>query len=174
MFGKILVAVDKSESGRQVLETAIGMAKALDAQLMLIHAVSPVESSYPSPIFAVRGAYPMFRPDELDVQLKQWQSIQSESLVLLRSYRATALAAGIHTESAQVRGDAGHSICSMARTWNASLIVIGRRGQSGINELLAGSVSNYVQHHAPCSVLTVQGRPADLDEAAIMQAAISV
>ena len=174
MFGKILVAVDKSQSGQQVLQTAIELAKTLNAQIMLIHAVSPVDSSYPSPIFTVRGAYPMFRPDELDVQLKQWQEVQAESLTLLRSYRATALAAGIPTESVQVRGEAGHSICSMARTWNSSLIVIGRRGQSGLNELLTGSVSNYVQHHAPCSVLTVQGHPTDWNEAAAMQVAVSV
>lgn len=173
MFGKILVAVDRSESGGQVLNAAMGLAKTLNAHLMLIHAVSPVESSYPSPIFAVRGAYPMFRPDELDLQLRQWQAVQAESLKLLRSYRATALAAGIPTESVQVRGEAGHSICSMARSWNASLIVMGRRGQSGLNEFLTGSVSNYVQHHAPCSVLTVQGHP-DFDEAAVVQATVSV
>jgi nucleotide-binding universal stress UspA family protein len=173
MFEKILVAVDGSKAGEQVLDAAIRLAKTLNAHLMLIHAVSPVESSYPSPIFAVRGAYPMFRPDELDFQLKQWQAIQSESLALLRSYRATALAAGIPTESVQVRGEAGHSICSMARSWNASLIVVGRRGHSGLNELLTGSVSNYVQHHAPCSVLTVQGE-LNADAAATSQAAASV
>ncbi|MEO0350033.1 MAG: universal stress protein, partial [Cyanobacteria bacterium P01_A01_bin.15] len=41
--------------------------------------------------------------------------------------------------------------------WNADLIMMGRRGRSGFSELLLGSVSNYVMHHAPCSVLTVQG-----------------
>ena len=128
MFGKILVAVDKSERESQTFNTAMGLAKTLNAHLMLIHAVSPIESNYPSSAFVVRGAYPMFRPDELNLQLKQWQVVQTESLELLRSYRATALAAGVPTESVQVRGEAGHSICSMARSWNASLIVMGRRG----------------------------------------------
>ncbi|MBW4466079.1 MAG: universal stress protein [Pegethrix bostrychoides GSE-TBD4-15B] len=157
MFRKILVAFDQSNSAQQVVNAAIELAKPLNSHLMLIQAVSPVESSYPSPIFAVRGAYPIFTPDALDLQLKQWQAIQTESLSLLRSYRATALAAGVPTEAVQVRGEAGHSICSMARSWNASLIMMGRRGRSGLSELLSGSVSSYVQHHAPCSVLTVQG-----------------
>lgn len=172
MFEKILVAIDRSDSGQQVLNAAIGLASRLDGSLMLIHAVLPVESSYPSPIFAVRSFYPM-RPEELNLQLKQWQRIQTESLQLLQAYRTTAIAAGIPTESVQVRGEAGHSICSMARTWSANLIVLGRRKQRGLQELLNGSVSSYVQHHAPCSVLTVQGQP-DFDEAAAMQMALSV
>jgi hypothetical protein len=35
---------------------------------------------------------------------------------------------------------------------------MGRRGRTGISELLLGSVSNYVTHHATCSVLIVQGK----------------
>lgn len=165
MFRKILVAFDQSDSAQQVVNAAIELAKPLNSHLMLIQAVSPVESSYPNPIFALRGAYPIFTPDALDLQLKQWQAVQTESLSLLRSYRTTALAAGVPAEAVQVRGEAGHSICSMARSWNASLIIMGRRGRSGLNELLSGSVSSYVQHHAPCSVLTVQGA-FDSDEAA--------
>ncbi|NEO65320.1 MAG: universal stress protein, partial [Moorea sp. SIO4G2] len=37
------------------------------------------------------------------------------------------------------------------------LIVLGRRGLGGLKEMVLGSVSNYVVHHAPCSVLVVQG-----------------
>jgi nucleotide-binding universal stress UspA family protein len=44
-----------------------------------------------------------------------------------------------------------------AQIWHADLIVMGRRGVSGMHELFLGSVSNYVTHHAPCSVLVVQG-----------------
>lgn len=48
-------------------------------------------------------------------------------------------------------------ICDVARSWKADLIVLGRRGYSGVKELFLGSVSNYVLHHTPCSILTVQG-----------------
>ncbi len=44
----------------------------------------------------------------------------------------------------------------MARNCGADVIVMGRRGHSGLSELILGSVSNYVLHHAPCSVLIVQ------------------
>ncbi len=42
------------------------------------------------------------------------------------------------------------------RIGGADLIVLGRRGRTGLAEALLGSVSNYVLHHAPCSVLVVQ------------------
>ncbi|RMG10302.1 MAG: universal stress protein, partial [Cyanobacteria bacterium J055] len=40
------------------------------------------------------------------------------------------------------------------------LIIVGRRGRQGIEEAVLGSVSNYVVHHAPCSVLAIQGKSA--------------
>jgi len=46
-------------------------------------------------------------------------------------------------------------ICELAIDWNADLIMMGRRGRSGIAEFFLGSVSNYVLHHAPCSVQIV-------------------
>ena len=46
-------------------------------------------------------------------------------------------------------------ITDLAKSWDADLIVIGSHGRKGIGELILGSVSNYVSHHVPCSVLLV-------------------
>ena len=54
-------------------------------------------------------------------------------------------------------------ICDIASAWNADLIVMGRHGRLGLEELLMGSVSNYVTHHAHCAVL-VLGLPSDSRE----------
>jgi phage terminase large subunit GpA-like protein len=40
--------------------------------------------------------------------------------------------------------------------------MVGHRGRTGLSEFLLGSVSNYVMHHAPCSVLVVNNPKADL------------
>ncbi|MHC5743836.1 MAG: universal stress protein [Nostoc sp.] len=62
-------------------------------------------------------------------------------------------------ESSYQTGDPGTNICDLARSWGAGfLIVLGRRGLKGTAQTLAGSVSNHVVHHAPCSVLVVQGQ----------------
>ncbi|PSB56557.1 universal stress protein [Chamaesiphon polymorphus] len=43
-------------------------------------------------------------------------------------FESEATAAGISTEFTQHIGDPGKMICEVAKTWNANLIVIGRRG----------------------------------------------
>lgn len=48
------------------------------------------------------------------------------------------------------------TICKLAKSWEADLIVVGHQGMSPLQELARGSVSNYVMHYAPCSVLTIQ------------------
>ena len=50
------------------------------------------------------------------------------------------------------QGDPKDVVCQVADEIDADLIIMGRRGRSGLAELFLGSVSNYVLHHAPCSV----------------------
>lgn len=57
-------------------------------------------------------------------------------------------------------GSPERSICEIAQTWEADLIIVGSRGLTGIKEMFLGSVSNYVTHHAPCSVLIVRDKDA--------------
>lgn len=156
MFNRILVALDQSPLSEQVFEAGIETAKALNAQLMLVHVLSPVGSVFSNSTFAVYGAYPVLRED-VDFYVQQWRTKETQGLDFLKQKTDIATAAGISTEFTQILGDPGHSICTMARNWNASLILIGRRGFTGLGEFFVGSVSNYVTHHAPCSVLTIQG-----------------
>ena len=47
MFHKILVAIDTSEIGKQVFDTAMTLAKATGASLMLLHVLSSEEEGSP-------------------------------------------------------------------------------------------------------------------------------
>lgn len=156
MFDRILVALDQSPLSEQVFEAGVTMAKALNANLMLVHVLSPVGSVFSNSTFAVYGAYPVLRED-VDFYVQQWRTKETQGIEFLKQKTDLATAAGISTEFTQILGDPGHSICTMARNWNATLILIGRRGFTGLGEFFVGSVSNYVTHHAPCSVLTIQG-----------------
>ncbi len=156
MFQKILVALDRSDLNQQVFDAAITLAKTLNAHLMLVHVLSPIDG-FTSPIFSMPGTYPLVRED-VDFYLKQWRSKEAEGLAFLQAKTDVATAAGIPTEFTQILGDPGDAICKIARTWNANLILIGRRGYTGLGEFFIGSISNYVVHHAPCSVLTIQGQ----------------
>jgi nucleotide-binding universal stress UspA family protein len=172
MFHKILVALDQTDFSQQVFDTAISLAQTLDAQLMLVHVLSPLEASYPSPVFALSGVYPMLRTEDVEVHWQQWRMAETAGLEFLQSRTAVATAAGVTAEFTQALGDPGRAICALARTWEANLILIGRRGYKGLGEFFVGSVSNYVVHHAGCSVLTVQGN-IDLDQEAVATASVA-
>ncbi|NJL36466.1 MAG: universal stress protein [Leptolyngbyaceae cyanobacterium RM2_2_4] len=156
MFHKILVALDKSDMGASVLEKAVSLAKQMDACLMLLHVLSSDEDGSPVfPGFYGLEYYPGLHSDALDAYQRQWESYKQEGIDFLRLRTEEAIAQGIPTEFTQNAGSPGVTICNLAKTWGADLIVLGRRGRSSISELLLGSVSNYVLHHASCSVLTV-------------------
>lgn len=157
MFQRILVALDHSEACQAVFERAIELAKANQARVMLLHVISPIDEGVPSPMYPLPDSlYPMQHEALIQSSAQLFSQVEQAGLDMLRMRDATATAAGVRCEFTQHVGDPGTTICTIAQTWNANLIVMGRRGRSGISEFFLGSVSNYVMHHAHCSVLVVQ------------------
>lgn len=162
MFHKILVAVNNSEVTQQIFDQALSLAKATNAELMIMYVLSPFDERYPTPPgIATDGLYPPFTTDDVNYYLGQWESLKHEGMELLTLLTNQAIAQGVKVEYTQEFGDPGRMICEVARKAQADLIILGRRGLSGIKEFFLGSVSNYVLHHAHCSVLTVQGAIED-------------
>ncbi|HEY9606708.1 MAG TPA: universal stress protein [Allocoleopsis sp.] len=159
MFDKILVAMDNSESGQQIFEEALVLAKATKAQLMLLHVMSPDEEGYPNSLsYTSLDYYPELSDDLMKNYQKQWKRYERLGLKLLHSRVKEAEAEGVNAQFTQTPGNPGRVICQIASDWVTDLIIMGRRGRSGLGEMLLGSVSNYVAHHAPCSILIVQGK----------------
>ncbi|MGV0027075.1 universal stress protein [Phormidesmis priestleyi] len=157
MFHKLLVAVAQSEFDRQIFDEAIALANFNQAALMLLHVLSPFDEAYPGVAYpGIDGIYPGIHQTTMQTCLDQWKKLEQEGVTLLRSLTQEAIHAGVMTEFTQNFGDPGRVICEVARSWEADLIMVGRRGRVGLSEFFLGSVSNYVLHHAPCSVLTVQ------------------
>ncbi|WP_036477851.1 universal stress protein [Myxosarcina sp. GI1] len=163
MFDIILAAIDRSTANKRVFEEALSLAQATKAKLILLHVLSaeepdsPILSRYPT---VSRHHHYLHLDPEL-VRLadtmyhQQWKAFEAEGLKILRSFRDRAIAAGVTTEFSQITGHPSSTICDFASSCHAEVIVIGRRGFSQLKELLVGSVSNYVIHHAPCSVMLV-------------------
>jgi nucleotide-binding universal stress UspA family protein len=159
MYQKILVAVDQSETSQYVFEQGVFLAKASDAELMLLHVLSPLEDPYLSPVFTQPDTiYPSVQTAPIESYMREWEELKKQRLDWLRSLSDRAINAGVKAGFTQNLGDAGRIICEVARNWPADLIIVGRRGRTGISEFLLGSVSNYALHHAPCSMFIVQGR----------------
>jgi nucleotide-binding universal stress UspA family protein len=150
MFDKILVAIDETESSLAIFEQALALARVNKSDLMLLHVMTPFHENYLSdPYIGITpSAWPIFR--------EGWLEQEQAGLERLRTLEERSTAAGIKTEFTQNVGDPGKWICALASSWKADLIIVGRRGISGVSELLIGSVSNYVLHHAPCHVLALK------------------
>ena len=159
MFHKILVAMDTSAPAKDVFDEALFIAQASKASLMLLHVLSGEEQSRQNiPVLPRKDyyPYPVMSKKTLEFNQEQWQALEKQGLELLQSRTDEATLAGVNTEFIQSPGNPGQTICNVARTWGADLIVVGRQGLSGLSELALGSVSNYVLYNASCSVLTVQ------------------
>lgn len=157
MFEKILVAIDGSQSSHNVFKTALDIAKADNASLVLLHVLSfDEQNSLSIPMPTGLEYFQAADSDTLKIYREQWQTYEQHSLNLLKSLADRSTAEGIKTEVRQIAGGPGRQICEFAQSEDIDLIVMGHRGISALNELLLGSISNYVLHHAPCSVLTTK------------------
>ncbi len=159
MFSKILVALDDTPMSAKILSEALTLAQKLNAHLMLLHVLSPLDPNHfgiqPGGI-GIEGFYPILNEQAVNLYMKEWKAYEEQGVVQLQSYARSAAADGITVEFTQNVGDPGHVICQVSKTWGADLILMGRNRKSGISEIFLGSTSNYVLHHAPCSVLAVQ------------------
>ena len=174
MFKKILVAIDDSETNQHIFKQAISLALATDAQLILTHVILPFNEIYPEPGYiAVHGYHPTIHGETtIKHYMQRLEALEQKGMELLQSFAEKAEACGVKVEMIQPTGSPGFMICNVARNREVDLILIGRQGRTGLSEFFLGSVSNYVLHHAPCSVLTVQGLiHEDATDSLVMEAA---
>lgn len=155
-FNKILVPLVRSESTEAIFTQAIKLAQDNDSQLMLFHSVDWDMGEY-YPTFSAIGAEVDFSSTFAQAHQERLQSQLQESVDWLQTYVEQATALGIPSELKCQLGEPGTLIRDLAKDWNADLIVMGRRGLSGLKEVFLGSVSNYILHHAPCSILIIHG-----------------
>ena len=159
MISKILATIDSSERNQSVFDTAVSLAKATEASLMLLHILSETDPDYP--ILPTSAYYAVPKDNDDGIFYQTFDEYEQRKAEFLRDLAQQAIALGIDTEYAQLSGIPEWEICEVASAWSADLIVVGSRGLKGIKEMFVGSVSNYVTHHAPCSVLIVRSDRSD-------------
>ncbi|NMG59472.1 universal stress protein [Geitlerinema sp. P-1104] len=157
-FHKILVALDDSKSAPKVFRHALNTAVQDEAELMVFHCTTMQRVSESVPLMGtgigidLSSSKMMFEMQQEHLK-KEAERVQK----LLENYVSKAETEGVKVTPETKFGDPGSWICDVAQNWQADLIVLGRRGHRGLKEVLLGSVSNYVLHHANCSVMVVQG-----------------
>ncbi|MEM7062143.1 MAG: universal stress protein [Cyanobacteria bacterium P01_B01_bin.77] len=159
MIRKIVVGLDHSDLSLAALQQAIMFAQSCDAELKLTHVLVDGEPGAPQFSGYFGGSlYPSINSMVLDSYQTDWNHFVERSQAKLDQQVSEIAHMGVAVSGRLLYGNPGTMLCELAQTWNADLMVVGSRGLSGISELLIGSVSNHVLHHAPCSVLIVHSQ----------------
>ncbi|MBP7274847.1 MAG: universal stress protein [Kiritimatiellae bacterium] len=138
----ILVGIDFSPVQGRALDAATTLARAMDAELILIHVASaePDFVGYePGPEVVRESVAHLLRDHH-----RQLQDIESR----LRS-------AGVRVRALMVQGGISDKIIEEAGKLNAGWIVLGSHGHGALRHALLGSVTQAVIKHTPCPVIIV-------------------
>ena len=157
MFTKILVALDHGDTCGLIFQRSLELAKATGAELLFLSVLTPDGGGHlPLPDNSGLTSFNLGMQESLwDVYLKSYREYEIAATERLRNFVDRATEAGVRSQFKQINSDVGRGICEQAKTWPADLVMVGSHGRTGLGEMLLGSVSNYVMHHAPCSVLVI-------------------
>ncbi|PSB58633.1 universal stress protein [Chamaesiphon polymorphus] len=154
MLKKILVAIGDSAESQAILDAGLTLTEKFGAQMLILHVINPAIPTGFSPL--VGGMFPLVNSVAVEQYTKEWQEYEKMGIERLQAYAAQVKERGIEVEVSQNFGDSGRMICELAKNWSAEVIVMGRNQKSMLSEIFLGSTSNYVLHHAPCSVMVIQ------------------
>ena len=152
-YKRILVAVDQYKHSLTVFTEALDIAVKEKAQLFLLHVI---KQRTPDELMDRIGALGEVEQAESIRMLRQHNELESSrARTWLEELRKKAVDRGVDTLETVEIGDPAELICDIARRWDADLIVLGRTRRSSLLDRFIGSVTHYVIHHTPCSVLLV-------------------
>lgn len=142
---KILVGVDESEHSQKAFDLACFLAAKCNAGLLIANITEVIDTTE-------------IVEDELesvDISKKAEKELErGGNLPLLERYDSQAKDAGItDMKTLTTSGHVAEMILRIADLESVDMIVLGNRGLSAPKEFLLGSVSNYVSHHAKCTVV---------------------
>jgi nucleotide-binding universal stress UspA family protein len=137
---KLLLASDGSEFSEGAIREAINLAKTCSSKLYVISvAVEPELREF-------ADSYPLVAVEKLEMATRQH----------LESLKERAEKEGAVCEIIQRRGPETYKyIVDEAEKNNVEMIIMGRRGRTGLMRLMMGSVTARVIGHAPCKVMVV-------------------
>ncbi|NJM96977.1 MAG: universal stress protein [Phormidesmis sp. RL_2_1] len=156
MLNRILVAIDESSSSEEAFGMALAMAKGMGSHLILVHVLDLLPNgTLKHPFGSFDNGSMVVDESAQDNYDQHWDKLTTHYDKLLKQKQAEAAEAGVTAIYVQPHGHPGPAICAAASTHRADLIVVGNRDRSNQQELILGSVSNYLVHHAPCSVTVI-------------------
>lgn len=143
LFERILVPVDFSPHSEKAVEAALDVARALGAEVQLLHV-------YGIPIgVAAPGIYDTALP------MNVLNDLRDSAAKALDEWVGRFGDRGVKVSALLREGVPARTILDTAQEIGAGLIVMGTRGLSGLKHVLLGSVAERTIRHATCPVLAV-------------------
>ncbi len=137
MFDRILLAVDGSAHAKKATRVASDLAKNAGSQVLVVHVWELAGGR--------GGIVSMEAPDEATELVNEvTQELEQDGVKARGKVRLAPT------------GRTAKDILDEAKSYDASLIVMGTRGLTDFAGLLLGSVAHKVIHHAECPVLVVR------------------
>lgn len=155
-MNKILIAMDYDPTAQKIAEAGYGVAKAMGAEVVLLHVISdPVyyaTRDY-SPIMGFNGYM-----DVGSIQLESIEGLTEASYQFLEKTKAHLGDENIKTMVKE--GDFAEVILKIAKEVHASIIVIGSHSQKWLEKIVMGSVTEKVlsQTDIPLFVIPTKKR----------------
>lgn len=140
---KVLIALDYDPTAQKIAENGYELAKAIGAEVVLLHIVSdPVyySSTDYSPIMGFTG---YLNSDPL--QLNTSEMLRTASLNFLEKSKNHLGDPAIQTMVAE--GDFADSILNTAKSIHADMIIMGSHSKKWLENVVMGSVTEEVLHH---------------------------
>jgi nucleotide-binding universal stress UspA family protein len=128
--GPIIVGMDGSENSERAVRAALDFREVTGRDVV--------------------AAY-VWQADASEVRPRLRERLASDAKALLASW------VGDHDDvgTVEIEGDPRVALVALARQTNASMIVVGRRGQSRLRGLLLGGVTNYLVTNSPTTIAVV-------------------
>jgi len=141
-FERILTAIDFSDNSGYAFDYALSLARQFNAELTLLHVINePVD---------LRGFYvPHISFEELE------KEIETGAKSMMEEFCREKLGDYKNVKTSIVSGTPFEEIIRTATDMNASLIVMGTHGRTGLDHIIFGSTAERVVRSASCPVLTV-------------------
>ena len=140
---QILAPTDFSELSKQGLTSALELAAAFGAKLLLLHVVEP-------PPYPVEGIVPSHLGATLLDDLERQAS--NDLAQMLSETQGSKLEVARRV----VVGIPYRKIVEVAEEEKSDLIVMTTHGRTGLSHLVMGSVAEKIVRTAPCPVLTIR------------------
>ena len=150
LFKKILCPTDFSEPSYKALKVADDLAKEFKSELILVHALSPLQAFPTAPEFTSGQA--TAGGDILAQIPAEVERYALDSLVMTLKDKVSE---DVNAKSELLHGNPADQIVRYAEESKVSAIIMGTHGFTGWRHLLLGSVTEKVVRLSSCPVLTI-------------------